>query len=440
VSFEVQIEKLVYGGDALAHHEGKPVFVSQALPGERMEVEIIRTAKGIEHARPVRVLTSSSERAEPACPYFGRCGGCQYQHLAATSQAARKVEILRETLWRIGKIAWPAEIIAHQGPPWGYRNQAQFKLARDVDGKWSLGFFGALSHQVVPVEVCQIVSPALGVLLRQLQTWLREIGSSEANSWLDGCHEIELMVDDADEKAMVTLRGEFHPATLTNLSNAVLKNLPPAKVVAIECATGEGQFQTFGESFLSYRAGDFTYRVSHGSFFQTSRFLLEELIEAVTAVSVLPGAENHHGIRRLALDLYAGVGLFALPLAREYQQVVAVESSSASAADLEANARLGEPGKIRTVHQTVFDFLRRFAQTEPDLAIVDPPRAGVGLPTLRLLAELRPRYIQYVSCHPATLARDLAFLLAAGYRIESVRMFDFFPQTFHIESLVSLTR
>ncbi|MGH9430175.1 MAG: 23S rRNA (uracil(1939)-C(5))-methyltransferase RlmD [Terriglobia bacterium] len=440
MSFEVQIEKLVYGGDALAHHEGKPVFVSQALPGERLEAEPTRTVKGILHARPVRLLTASAERVDPPCPYFGSCGGCQYQHLAAPSQTARKVEILRETLLRVGKISWPGEITAHGGPAWGYRNQAQFKLARGEDRKWSLGFFAALSHHIVPVEACHIISPTLGIVLRELQTWLRESFSGGNGTGLDGCHEIGLIADHADENVMVTLRGEFDSGNHQSLADALFNALPQAKTVAIQCKPAGRNFQTFGEPFMNYRAGDFTYRIGPGSFFQTSRFLIAALVEAVTRAADPPGCGDRQGQRRLALDLYAGVGLFALPLAREYEQVAAVESTSSSAADLAANARQGQPGRIRAVHQPAFDFLRRFAQAAPDLAIVDPPRAGVGLPTLRLLAALRPRRIHYVSCHPPTLARDLAFLLGASYRIESVHMFDFFPHTFHIESLVTLAR
>ena len=157
--FELTPHKLVYGGEALGYHQGRPVLVSHALPGERLEVEPVRTAKGVVHARLLRVLTPSPQRVDAPCPYFGRCGGCQYQHLGAEQQASAKREILRETLRRIGKITWSGEIPVHAAQPWNYRNQAQLKVARQPDGSVELGFFEAESHRLFPVDACLILSP-----------------------------------------------------------------------------------------------------------------------------------------------------------------------------------------------------------------------------------------------------------------------------------------
>ena len=144
--------------------------------------------------------------------------------------------------------------------------------------------------------------------------------------------------------------------------------------------------------------------------------------------------------RALALDLFAGVGLFTLPLAKRFERVIAVEANSRATADLEANIRARSLQNVRVVSQTVLDFLRRFAQAEPDLVVLDPPRAGAGIGTLKLLAALRARRFHYVSCSPPTLARDLALLVARGYQLNSVELFDFFPQTYHVECLAKLTR
>ena len=440
MSFEVQIEKLIYGGDALGHHNGKPVFVSQTLPGERIEAEPTHTLKGILHSRPVRILAASTERVDPPCPYFGRCGGCQYQHMVPTSQTIHKVEILRETLSRIGKVSWASEIIAHSGPAWGYRNQAQFKLTVEPGGNTVLGFFAASSHDVVPVETCNIISPSLGMVLGKLQTWIKENSGSGIGTGMEGCREIDLMADHNDENVMMTFRGEVNPANSKHLADTLFNVLPQVKTVATESQVPGQEFQVFGQPSLNYQAGDFNYRVSPGTFFQTSRFLIPQLIRRAASIPQQKGSENGSPPLKLALDLYAGAGLFALPLARQFQQVIAVESNPSSAADLAANASRGRHGRIRAVHQPVFDFLKHSHNSEPDLVVIDPPRAGVGLPTLRLLTNLCPRRIHYVSCHPPTLARDLAFLLAARYRIESIQMFDFFPQTYHIECLVALSR
>lgn len=418
--FELSVQKLVYGGKALGHHQGRPVMVPRALPGERLEVEEVRAAKGVVHARPLRVLDASPERLDPPCPYFGRCGGCQFQHLRPERQAAAKKEILRETLRRIGKISWDGEIRVHTADPWNYRNQAQFKVARRPGGRTELGFFEAESHRLFPVDACLILSPRLNSVLRMLR-------QDEWSNRISPCDEIEAMADERDELVMLTLRGNLKGREGEALAQDFLACMPGISSVAVETKC---QRSVFGEPAVFYQVGEYRYRVCPGSFFQASRFLLPELVQAVT--------ENVSG--EVALDLFAGVGLFTLPLAREFGQVVGVESHARSAADLAANALAHGLGNVRAVGERVYDFLRRYARLEPELVVMDPPRAGLGRPTLSLLASLGPRRLHYVSCHPPTLARDLAVFNDLGYRLNSIEMFDLFPQTFHTECLAKLSR
>jgi 23S rRNA (uracil1939-C5)-methyltransferase len=410
--------------------------VSQGLPGERVEVEPVRTAKGVVHARLVQVLEPSAQRVIPPCPYFGRCGGCQYQHLGLEHQGATKREILRETLRRIGKIIWNGEIRLHAAQPWNYRNQAQLRVARQPDGRVGLGFFEAQSHRLFPVDTCLILSPRLNVLLKRLREpeWSNRLGE---------CEEVEMLADDRDEQVMLTLRGRLEPKEAEALAADCLDRLPGVATVAAEQGRN---WRLFGTPSLRYSVGEFQYQVSPGSFFQASRFLLPELVAGVTLEE--PDRPKERGLsaavrpgrRALALDLFAGVGLFTLPLAQRFERVIAVEANARAAADLEANVRASSLQNVRVVAQTVLDFLRRFAQAEPDLVVLDPPRAGVGIGTLKLLAALRPRRVRYVSCSPPTLARDLALLVARGYQLNSVELFDFFPQTYHLECLAKLTR
>ncbi len=419
MSFELSIQKLVYGGDALGHHQGRAVLVPRALPGERLEVEELRTAKGVVHARPLRVVAPAPERVDPPCPYFGRCGGCQYQHFNAEDQIAAKREILRETLRRIGKITWDSEIRAHASHPWNYRNQAQFKIVRQSSGEVSLGFFEAESHKLCPIDACLIISPQLNEILTELRKpeWTKRLASF---------NEIELLADDRDERVMVTLHGSPNGERAETLAEDFLARLPG--VVSVASKAGDG-WRVHGESALEYGVGEFTYRVSPTSFFQASRFLLRTLVETATVTEK----------GELALDLFAGVGLLTLPLARRFDEVIAVEAHAPAAQDLAANATSHSLGNVRVVAESAFDFLRRFARAGPDLVVLDPPRAGVGSRTLKFIAALRPRQIHYVSCHPPTLARDLGFLLAQGFALTSVELFDFFPQTFHMECLARLT-
>jgi 23S rRNA (uracil1939-C5)-methyltransferase len=419
MSFELTVEKLVYGGEALAHHQGRTVLVPRVLPGELVEVEETHTAKGVTRARPLRVIQPSPERVEPPCKYFGNCGGCQYQHLGDNRQAELKREILRETLRRIGKINWEKDIPVHTAASWNYRNQAQFKLTKS-EGGVAIGFYEAESHHLVAIDECMILSPRLNEALRALRD---EVLQAEMLS----CREIELLADDGDERVMITLHGDIPPAGAEKLARGLMAPLPGASSVAVR---RNGRFEIFGEPALSYRVGDFSYRISPGSFFQASRHLLPELVSAVT--DGVSGA--------LALDLFAGVGLFTLPLARAFRKVVGVEANPGAASDLAANARANRLDNVRASGENAYDFLRRFARPAADLAVLDPPRAGVGARSLELLIKLGPARIHYVSCHPPTLARDLGHLTQLGYTVISIAMFDFFPHTSHIECLAQLTK
>lgn len=327
---------------------------------------------------------------------------------------------MRETLRRIGKISWEGEIRTHTASPWNYRNQAEIKISRLPDGRAELGFFEAESHRLRAIDTCLILSPRLSAVL----------GALRGDEWREAvaeCSEIELIADCQDEKLMITLRGNLTRQRGEALAEQFLARLPGARSVAVEHGLS---FAVYGEPALYYRVGEYLYRVSPGSFFQASRHLLPELAEAVT--------RSRSGM--LALDLYAGVGLFTLPLARSFKQVIGVECNERAARDLEANARRHHLDNVRVVGQSAYDFLRRFAQAESGLAVLDPPRAGVGAPTLQLLRRLRPLSVHYVSCYPPTLARDLGLLAGQGYTLNSIEMFDFFPQTAHIECLAILTR
>ena len=412
------------------------MLAPRLLPGERAEVEEVRRQKGVVHARPLRILEPSPERIEPLCGYFGRCGGCQYQHMPLAVQLDAKTEILRETLRRLGKVNWEQPIPAHSGPAWKYRNQAQLKVGKAVDNAPTLGFFEAESNRLVSIDACPVLSPRLNALLAVLrgEPWISELTKGR---------EVELLADDRDEKVMLTLAGNWNEQEAEMLARKCLTELDGVTTVGI--AEGSG-VQVFGGPHLNYRVGDFVYRVSPTSFFQSARFLLPELVAAVVSPGLSPadaglkagaaGAEESGGV---AIDLYAGVGLFTLPLARRFDQVIAVEAHPQAVADLAANASIVASKRIRVVAATAFDFLRRYAQMEPDLVVMDPPRAGVGVATLKLLSALRPKRLHYLSCNPPTLARDLGFLLQRGFQLDRLELFDCFPQTYHIESLARLS-
>ena len=394
--FELTIEKLVYGGDGLARVDGRVVLVPFTLPGERVLVEAGSGRGGLLRARLTQVLEPAAGRVKPSCPYFGRCGGCHYQDATYELQLEIKREILLETLRRIGKIEAPAEIGIVAAEPWGYRNRAQFHIAGG-----EIGYLEAHSHELCAIAHCPISSPrvneALGAILamRNDARWPRFVRSVEVFT-----NEKEVQV------------------------NILESERPVAKRFFDWCAAAIPGF-TAGP--LEYPAGGFTYRVSGGSFFQVNRFLIDKLVAA--AVGDAAGER--------ALDLYAGVGLFSLDLTRRFERVDAVESGALAARDLSYNAeRAGAAVKIAQAGAD--DFLSRLGSA-PDFVLADPPRTGLWKLVVARLAQLRPRRIVIVACDPATLARDLPGLLAAGYGIDRLTMVDLFPQTFHLETVAELS-
>lgn len=419
------IEKMIYGGDGLARSpEGKAVFVPLVLPGEEVVAAIEEEKPGFLRAKVDELLARSEKRIQPGCPYFGNCGGCHYQHTGYENQLEFKCAILRETFRRTGKFEWQDEIVTHAADPWQYRNRTRLQLQNIPE--FAIGYRRLASHDLLPVEKCPISSPAINRVIRHL--W--DLGKEQRVP--QGIGEVECFANHDDSALLLEVYGAPPITGLQDFFRDLQIRVPELKGLSAFTLSGPHSpalpeaKQTIGQSSLSYRAGDREFQVSAGAFFQTNRFLVDELVRTVTA--------GIYG--RIALDLYAGVGLFANHLCKRFHQVFAVESSPASAADLQANA----PKNLTAVQATTEQFLHRSLNLHPDVVVVDPPRAGMGEAATKLLAALRVPRIVYLSCDPTTLARDLRLLLDFGYQIEEVHLLDLFPQTFHIESLVRLGR
>lgn len=424
---EVRIEKLVYGGEGLARHEGHTVFAPFVLPGETVQVEPLERRKKFIRGRVRAVVLASAERVAAECAHFGVCGGCDYQHMPYQAQLRYKAEILRETLSRLGKIAWEGEIAAHGSPPYGYRNRAQWKIAAGADGQPAVGYFEAGSRRLCPVQACPILSPRLRETLGAFSR-LVAAGALPA-----GLREVEAFADDADDKVLLNLSFEALDGSVQDVANLLRAEVAGAESVLMHIARGD-RFELDGPGYLTYGVGTHRYRVGHLSFFQVNRSLIPELVEIVLA--------DARG--KLALDLFAGVGLFSLPLAHHFERVVAVESNAATARDLETNLQASGAASPAARQIDVVAFLDRWRET-PDFVLLDPPRAGVPAAALQRLVKLGPAVIAYLSCDPATLARDLAALVGTKdkpgrYEIKSMHLVDMFPQSYHLEAFLRLTR
>jgi 23S rRNA (uracil1939-C5)-methyltransferase len=440
------IEKLIYGGEGLAHHQGSTVFVPFVLPGEQVDAAPVEEKKKFVRARLSKALATSPERVLPPCPHFGICGGCDYQHMPYESQLKYKTEILRETLRRLGRIDWPGEITSHASPAWAYRNRAQWKVrpiknaragennacgvTEEHNGssggpadapKLEIGYFRANSTALCAIEDCAILSPLL------LKTFLSLRTALASGLFPRTLREVEAFANSTDSKLLLTATFAGFPSRAAELAEKIRGIAPELESLLFFDPTRE-RMELFGPGFLEYEAVGSTYRVGHFSFFQVNRFLVDDLAREV--------CEREQG-GRLALDLFAGVGLFSIPLARHFERVVAVESNPAATRDLEANARSGGRIEVRTAD--VERFLERYKE-KPDLITLDPPRAGLEPEAVKRIARIAPERITYVSCEPPTLARDLAGLREGGYDISEVHLFDLFPQTFHMEAVVRLKR
>ena len=429
----LSIEKLIYGGDGLARTppgaDGRSmaVFVPFVLPGEQVEAEIRPGKTGFARGAVARLVEASADRIEPRCPYFQHCGGCHYQHIPYQRQLEFKVQILRETLQRIAKIELKDEIRLHTSPPWNYRNRTRLQVRTAPN--FALGYYRFGQREFLPVRECPISSP----LINHVIVRLTELGGMECPTAVE---EVELFADDADEQLLASIfcGSGADEKDLLRWAEALRRELPNLIGLSFFSSRQRSEHEApsdpkllaqSGAKTMRYRTGHGDYQVSGGAFFQVNRYLLDELVSVVTDDA---GGD-------VAFDLYAGVGLFSVPLARIFHHIFAVESSHLSLPDLRQNV----PASVKVVGTRTEEHLRsRAVRKRPDLVVLDPPRTGVGKAVTRSLVDLGAKRIRYVSCDPATLARDLPALVGAGYRIEEAHLFDLFPQTFHIESVIKL--
>ena len=416
-ALEVSVERVVPGGAGLAHAEGLTVFVPLAAAGDRLRVRVERVKGRVAFAALVEILEPGPDRIEPPCPYFGRCGGCDFQQLNYAAQLRAKVEIIRDCLRRIGRLAVPEEIPITPSPAeWRYRARARWQH----DARHHrLGYYELASHRVCDVAECPVVLPEVQDALARLRA-ARVAGRDDPDlgETPTGGRASSL----APGKSETNAAEEFQAVA----GDDGVSLLPPLA----EDDARERRRRVAGE----------TYRFNAECFFQINHALLGALVaEALRGAAGEDAASNGSG--GSAVDLYCGVGLFTLPLARRFARVVGVESHPAAARYARLNLEDAGLANARVETAEVGDWLlRRAARVAPaDFVLLDPPRAGAAEAVEGILT-LSPRRITYVSCVPATLARDLRALADGGFALDSLRAFDMFPQTHHVETVAHLSR
>ena len=439
---ELQIEKLVYGGDGLARlpadaqGRGKTVFLPFVVPGEQVDATVVESRSGFVRAQLEKVLTPSPDRVVPPCPYFGKCGGCQYQHIDYPAQLRFKAEILRETMRRTAKLELEQEIQVHASEPWNYRNRTRVRLQHDP--AFALGYFETNSHKLLAVESCPISSPLINRAISAVWALGRALkvpATVHGMQFFANHDDTQLLVETYVRNQDAADSCKAFSAALTSRLNSVVGMVVFA-TSPVEDETRQRaplssihneESLAIGESSLMYHAVGHDYRVRGGSFFQTNRFLVDDLVK--TATSSATG--------KTALDLYAGVGLFTLALAGNFEDVIAVEASPHGFGDLKHNA----PRNVKPTRATTEDFLqKRGEKLAVDFVLVDPPRAGMGDKAAAALCSTSASQVTLASCDPATLSRDLRTLLESGFKAEQAHLFDLFPQTAHMETVLHLVR
>jgi 23S rRNA (uracil1939-C5)-methyltransferase len=381
MSLEVEIERILPGGYGLAHAEGKTVFVALAAPGDRLRVRVDRQQGNVLFASIEEILVASPDRIEPPCPYFGRCGGCDFQQLAYENQLAAKAEIIRDCLHRIARLEVVPEIVVTPSPrDWRYRMRAMWQIDQN---ERTIGYYERGSRRVCDVVDCAVLMP-------ELQDTLERVRSTD---WLEFPPDLKHLEVVAGENG-VSLAPRF-----------------------AEFETRELELTINGERY-SYNAE---------AFFQINPGLLGPLVEFAL----------HQVSGETAIDLYCGVGLFTLPLARRFKQVIGVEGNPNATRFARRNLDRARLENARVITAGVAEWFRSKSLTA-DFVLLDPPRAGAESAVISGILDVAAPRVTYVSCDPATLARDLKKLIAGGYAIESLRAFDLFPQTHHVETVVRL--
>lgn len=432
----VAIEKMCYGGAGLGRLEGKACFVPFTAPGDRARIRLVKEKRSFVEGELVELVEASPLRIGPLCPVFGICGGCNWQYLSYDEQLKQKREIFTETLRRMGRAA-DCEVLPVLGSPeaYGYRSRIQLKISKR-NGSLAVGFFRTGSHQVVDVGPgCPLAAPLLNKICGEFRPFL------EAMPEAGDVFGIDLSMGDDGESVAIVHAAPGSSRPLRERLSAGRGELPAVSGLYLRCG-GKGEVEKiYGVDSLSYGipagllpgARDMRLRFSRGGFSQVNYSQNLQLIKTVYEWSGLRGNER-------VLDLFCGNGNISLPIAPYAAEVVGVEGYAPSIADATANADAN--GVANAAYQVgdASAAIRRFAKRKErfDLVILDPPRGGAE--AAGEIALLAPEKIIYVSCDPATLARDLAALGEKGYRAARSQPVDMFPQTYHLESVTELVR
>jgi 23S rRNA (uracil1939-C5)-methyltransferase len=398
-AFEITIDRLVFGGAGLGRHEGKVAFAPFSAPGDHLLVRPIEDKKQFIRVEIIKVLKPGPGRIAPVCRHFMKCGGCHWQQLEYLRQVEAKRKILEEILHHRFPQTRDLQITMKACPqPFGYRTRARLQLRGPAE-KPFIGFYRRESHSVEDVKSCPLLRPSLNEALSSIRKWTHEPDA------LAEIQEIEIACSEEDDSWSAVHAGSSVDEDVSFKDEIVLHK----------------------------RVGEFCYSFSAPVFFQANEFMVSKLVSLARTAFQNAG----HGV---AVDLFAGVGLFTLPLASQFKKVLAVESSRPACRFCSKNLADANFPNAQVICSDVFQWMKSAeSKDDLDLVLLDPPRTGAGTDVMEQIRKWEPKTIIYVSCDPQTLCRDLA-KISNFYTIDLAEGLDMFPQTYHFETVVRLTK
>lgn len=443
-NYTVTIEDLTHEGEGVAKVDGFPLFIPDALPGDEMVVTVTRVRKNFGLARKETLLNPSPNRVNPLCESFNQCGGCQTMSLDYPIQLIYKEKRVSDSLKRIGKVHTPVKPVLGMKEPWNYRNKAQFPIGLSHQ-KLAIGFYRQGSHDIVDTQQCHIQHPIIETVVRILRGFLKNQRISLYNEATGTglVRHLVTKVGFATGEVMVILviNGKQLPQSQV-LVEALQQQVEGLVSVVLNENTkrtnvimGRENQVIFGKAFLTDQLHHLSFQISPHAFFQVNPAQTEVLYNKVLDMAALTGNET-------VLDLYCGIGTISLFLAQKARKVIGIESVEPAVEDARANARLNGITNAEFMAGPAEKLMPQLVQSgiQPELVVVDPPRKGCDEAVLQAMVQMQPDRIVYVSCNPATLARDLRILEDNGYQTMEVQPVDLFPHTSHVETVVLMYR
>lgn len=439
----LDIERFGSAGEGVAHLPGgMVVFVAGALPGETCQVQLLKVGKTAAWGRMQQVCAPSSARRAPDCGSYPRCGGCQFRHADYAAELEAKRQKVADALQRIGGVDLPISVILGADSTQRYRNKVQFPISAGKEGP-RIGFYRARSHDVVDVEDCLLQPPEAAAIAAAVRAWMADSGvpayDEAAHSGL--VRHLFLRFAASGVLCCLVVNGEAVPDP-DGLVDRLRRAAPGLTGVVLSVnrdrtnvVLGRRQITLWGRDWLEDTLCGLTFRISVPSFYQVNRAQTEVLYAKAAEFAALTGRET-------VLDLYCGIGTISLVMARTAGRVIGAEIVPAAVADAEANARRNGIRNAEFFCADAADAARRLAGEglRPDVVCVDPPRKGLAAGVVETIAGMAPDRVIYVSCDPATLARDVARFAPLGYAPVQAVAVDLFPRTAHVETVVLLSK